>query len=66
MSYLTVKGFEILSRNYLGIDKGQRSQHGKHFKEIEGLIEEAQVTPAKVAEELMENDDADEVELSSY
>ncbi|KAK9113071.1 hypothetical protein Scep_020590 [Stephania cephalantha] len=59
MSYLTMRAFDVLANNYLGIKDG-RHQHEKHFKEIEDLIEKVQVTPAEVAEELMKSDDADE------
>ena len=54
LSYCTIKGFKLLASNYLDI-------HGHHplFEEIEGLIENAKVTPAEVAEELMKSDDAD-------
>lgn len=55
MSYCTVKGFEILASNYLGIEIKS------HFlyAEIEGLIQSTEVTPAEVAEELMKSDEAD-------
>ncbi|XP_058203165.1 AAA-ATPase At2g18193-like [Rhododendron vialii] len=53
MSYCTSQGFKILASNYLGI-------HHRHalFGEIEGLIENVEVTPAEVAEELMKSEDA--------
>ncbi|KAG6712559.1 hypothetical protein I3843_05G102700 [Carya illinoinensis] len=53
MSYCTPCGFEILASNYL------RIQSHSLFNEIEGLIEEVEVTPAEVAEELMKNEDPD-------
>lgn len=54
MSYCTYHGFKLLASNYLGI-------HGSHvlFGEIEALMEEAEVTPAQVAEELMKSENAD-------
>lgn len=56
MSYCTASGFNILASNYLGIHEG--NPH-RLCREIEGLIESTEVTPAEVAEELMKNDDAD-------
>lgn len=53
MSYCTPSGFKILASNYLSIQS-----HGL-FTEIEGLLEEVEVTPAEVAEELMKNEDPD-------
>lgn len=54
MSYCTFNGFKVLASNYLGI-------HGHHplFKEIERLLENGEVTPAEVAEELMKSDNVD-------
>lgn len=54
MSYCTYHGFKLLASNYLGI-------HGSHmlFGEIEALMEEAEVTPAQVAEELMKSENTD-------
>ncbi|KAF8410566.1 hypothetical protein HHK36_003097 [Tetracentron sinense] len=54
LSYCTNYGFKLLASNYLGIHENHRL-----FGEIEGLIENAEVTPAEVAEELMKNDNAD-------
>lgn len=54
MSYCSYHGFKVLASNYLGIS----SDHHL-FGEIEGLIEETQMTPAQVAEELMKSEDAD-------
>ncbi|KAG5559857.1 hypothetical protein RHGRI_003222 [Rhododendron griersonianum] len=54
MSYCTSQGFKILASNYLGIH-----HHHALFGEIEGLIENLEVTPAEVAEELMKSEDAD-------
>ncbi|XP_059446894.1 AAA-ATPase At3g50940-like [Corylus avellana] len=53
MSYCTPCGFKILASNYL------RVKTHSLFAEIEGLLKEAEVTPAEVAEELMKSDDAD-------
>lgn len=54
MSYCTYHGFKLLASNYLGI-------HGSHmlFGEIEVLMQEAEVTPAQVAEELMKSENTD-------
>ncbi|RDY09042.1 AAA-ATPase, partial [Mucuna pruriens] len=54
MSYCSYHGFKVLASNYLGI-----SSHHPLFGEIEGLIEDTQITPAQVAEELMKTEDAD-------
>lgn len=51
MSYCTSCGFKVLAKNYLGI------QHHELFLDVESLIEEAEVTPAEVAEQLMRHDD---------
>ncbi|RYQ80046.1 hypothetical protein Ahy_Scaffold1g106718 isoform A [Arachis hypogaea] len=56
MSYCSFQAFKILASNYLDIS----SDHHHHlFPEIEGLIEDTQITPAHVAEELMKSEDAD-------
>lgn len=49
-------GFNILVSNYLGI-RGKNDH--RLCGEIEGLIEDEEVSPAEVAEELMKRDDAD-------
>ena len=54
MSYCTMDGFKLLASNYLGINGDHRL-----FKEIEGLLENAEVTPAEIAEELLKSDDND-------
>ncbi|OVA18770.1 AAA+ ATPase domain [Macleaya cordata] len=54
MSYCTPKGFRLLASNYLSI-----KSHHQLFGEIEELIQDSQITPAEVAEELMKSDDAD-------
>ncbi|KAL8161696.1 hypothetical protein V2J09_013185 [Rumex salicifolius] len=51
MSYLTPSGFRVLAFNYLGV-----SSHPL-LGRIEHLIEELEITPATVAEELMKDDD---------
>ncbi|XP_004289097.1 PREDICTED: uncharacterized protein LOC101300961 [Fragaria vesca subsp. vesca] len=56
MSYCTPSGFRVLASNYLGIHE---SNPHLLCREIEGLIESTEVTPADVAEELMKSDDAD-------
>ncbi|KAM0022243.1 putative AAA+ ATPase domain, ATPase, AAA-type, core [Helianthus debilis subsp. tardiflorus] len=53
MSYCTPSGFRLLASNYLGI-----TQH-RLFEQIEDLIGEAEVTPAEVAEQLLQEDDPD-------
>ncbi|XP_028774668.1 AAA-ATPase At5g17760-like isoform X2 [Neltuma alba] len=55
MSYCSFQGFQLLASNYLGISS---EQHQNLFAEIEGLIDDTQVTPAQVAEELMKSEDA--------
>ncbi|KAJ9172744.1 hypothetical protein P3X46_015954 [Hevea brasiliensis] len=54
MSYCTSHGFGKLASNYLGINSCHRL-----FAEIESLINNVEITPAQVAEELMKNEDAD-------
>ncbi|KAK3223595.1 hypothetical protein Dsin_010620 [Dipteronia sinensis] len=51
LSYLTPDGFRILASNYLNIKSHPM------FPEIEQLINEAEVTPAEVAEELMKSEE---------
>ncbi|KDP25705.1 hypothetical protein JCGZ_24006 [Jatropha curcas] len=55
MSYCSSKGFSLLASNYLGI----HSKHHLLYGEIEGLIDNTNVTPAEVAEELMKSEDVD-------
>ncbi|EEF47500.1 conserved hypothetical protein [Ricinus communis] len=55
MSYCSPSGFKILASNYLNI------KNHCLFTEIEKLIEEVEVTPAEIAEELMKGDDVDAV-----
>lgn len=54
MSYCNFQGFKLLASNYLDIN----NHHGL-FGQIEGLMENTEVTPAEVAEELMKSEDAD-------
>lgn len=54
MSYCMNQGFKLLASNYLGI-----SGHHMLFEEIESRLENAEVTPAQVAEELMKSDVAE-------
>ncbi|TQD74761.1 hypothetical protein C1H46_039710 [Malus baccata] len=56
VEYCTPTGFSILASNYLGV-RG-RNDH-RLCGEVEGLIEDKEVSPAEVAEELMKRDDAD-------
>ncbi|KAI4314819.1 hypothetical protein L6164_027687 [Bauhinia variegata] len=55
MSYCSYDGFKLLASNYLGIS----SEEHHLFGEIEGLIEDTQVTPAQVAEEMMKSENPD-------
>lgn len=52
-SYCTPSGFRLLAANYL------ETREHKLFKEIEQIIETAMVTPAQVAEQLLQEDDVD-------
>ena len=54
MSYCTPHGFRVLASNYLGVNGCHRL-----FGDIEDLIENTEVTPAQVAEELMTSEDSD-------
>ncbi|KAH9619604.1 hypothetical protein KSS87_012007 [Heliosperma pusillum] len=60
MSYLTMGGFRVLVNNYLGVT-------GEHalFNEIAQLLEPANVSPARVAEELMRSEEDVDVALSN-
>ncbi|GMN29360.1 hypothetical protein TIFTF001_002404 [Ficus carica] len=53
LSYCTPCGFRLLAFNYLGI-----KEHAL-FEEIEQQIQDTEVTPAEVAEELLKSDDPD-------
>uniref|UniRef100_A0A803L6W7 ATPase AAA-type core domain-containing protein n=1 Tax=Chenopodium quinoa TaxID=63459 RepID=A0A803L6W7_CHEQI len=53
MSYCTPCGFKLLANNYLGV------KNHEHFMDIERLVEETNVTPAEVAEQLMKHDKPD-------
>ncbi|XP_059283767.1 AAA-ATPase At3g50940-like [Lycium ferocissimum] len=54
MAYCTPCGFKLLAANYLGI------KDHKMFKEIEELIDTANVTPAEVAEQLLKEDEVED------
>ncbi|XVF59680.1 hypothetical protein PTKIN_Ptkin07bG0295300 [Pterospermum kingtungense] len=54
MSYCTTDGFRLLASNYLGIG----SKYNPFFREIDGLLESTETTPAEIAEELMKNEDS--------
>lgn len=54
MSYCSYQGFKLLASNYL-----ETPPDHPLFGEIEGLIEDIQITPAQVAEELMKNEDVE-------
>nr|XP_010906692.2 AAA-ATPase ASD, mitochondrial-like [Elaeis guineensis] len=47
LSYCSFEGFQVLARNYLGVGEHQL------FESIRRLMEEKQITPADVAENLM-------------
>lgn len=53
MGYCRASGFRVLAWNHHGINEHRR------FREIEGLLEEVEVTPAEVGEELMRSEDVD-------
>ncbi|XP_050383124.1 AAA-ATPase At3g50940-like [Argentina anserina] len=53
MSYCTPTGFRLLADNYLGI------KDHKLFEAIEKQIESTEVTPAEVAEQLLQGDEPD-------
>lgn len=53
MSYCTPCSFKILARNYLDI------KHHELFMDIERLIEEVEVSPAEVAEQLLKKNEPD-------
>ncbi|XP_006299202.2 AAA-ATPase At2g18193 [Capsella rubella] len=57
MSYCTGLGFRTLVTNYLGLD----GLNHPLCEEIEALIDSTQVTPAELAEELMQDDETDAV-----
>lgn len=62
MSYCTPQAFETLASNYLGIspiDFDSDSNNHPVFSEIRGLLENAEVTPADIAEQLMKSEDPD-------
>ncbi|XP_059283115.1 protein HYPER-SENSITIVITY-RELATED 4-like [Lycium ferocissimum] len=54
MAYCTPCGFKLLATTYLGI------KDHKLFKEIEELIDIANVTPAEVAEQLLKEDEVED------
>ncbi|KAJ6850396.1 uncharacterized protein M6B38_264975 [Iris pallida] len=53
MGYCGASAFRMLASNYHGVEAHEL------FGEIEGLMEEVEVTPAEVAEGLMRSDDVD-------
>nr|BAD42879.1 AAA-type ATPase like protein [Arabidopsis thaliana] len=57
MSYCTGLGFRTLVSNYLGLD----GLNHPLCEEIEALVDSTEVTPAELAEELMQDDDTDVV-----
>ncbi|RID78785.1 hypothetical protein BRARA_A01578 [Brassica rapa] len=53
MSYCTFPSLKILLRNYLGYEEGDLSD--VVLKELEGVVEKAEITPADVSEVLIKN-----------
>ncbi|XP_019182197.1 PREDICTED: AAA-ATPase At3g50940-like [Ipomoea nil] len=53
MSYCNPSGFRVLASNYHGL------KDHCNFIQIDKLLEEVEVTPAEIAEELMKSEDAD-------
>ncbi|KAM3694343.1 hypothetical protein ACJW30_07G049800 [Castanea mollissima] len=56
MSYCTIDGFKLLAANYLKI----LCDH-QLYRQIEGLLKNVEVTPAKIAEQLLEGGGTDVV-----
>ncbi|KAK7822209.1 aaa-atpase [Quercus suber] len=56
MSYCTMDGFKLLASNYLNI----KADH-QLYRQIEGLLENVEVTPAEIAEELLKSGGTDVV-----
>ena len=56
MSYCTMDGFKILASNYLNIEADHQL-----YRQIEGLLENVEVTPAEIAEELLKSGGTDVV-----
>ncbi|KAF8077242.1 hypothetical protein N665_1054s0019 [Sinapis alba] len=53
MSYCTFASVKILLRNYLGYEEGDLSEDV--LKELEGVVDKAEITPADVSEALIKN-----------
>ncbi|CAF2149925.1 unnamed protein product [Brassica napus] len=53
MSYCTFPSLKILLRNYLGYEEGDLSD--VVLRELEGVVEKAEITPADVSEVLIKN-----------
>ncbi|KAF8114021.1 hypothetical protein N665_0043s0090 [Sinapis alba] len=53
MSYCTFPSLKILLRNYLGYEEGDLNDGV--LKELEGVVEKAEITPADVSEALIKN-----------
>lgn len=56
MSYCTMDGFKLLASNYLNIEADHQL-----YRQIEGLLENVEVTPAEIAEELLKSGGTDVV-----
>ncbi|KAL0543372.1 hypothetical protein IC582_018467 [Cucumis melo] len=57
MSYCSPKGFKVLASNYLG----EEATEHRVYREIEELIGDMEVSPAEIAEELMEGEEMEAV-----
>ncbi|KAK2647592.1 hypothetical protein Ddye_015081 [Dipteronia dyeriana] len=55
MSYCCFEAFKVLAKNYLNIDSHEL------FEKIESLLDEINMTPADVAENLMMKSDEEDV-----
>ncbi|KAM4098082.1 hypothetical protein ACJW30_07G050000 [Castanea mollissima] len=56
MSYCTMDGFKILASNYLNIEADHQL-----YRQIEGLLENVEVTPAEITDELLKSGGTDVV-----
>ena len=60
MSYCSFEAFKVLARNYLDIDDHPL------YRTISRLIEEMEITPADVAENLMPNSNGEDAERQMH
>lgn len=61
MSFCDFEAFKILAHNYLNINTESESHH--LFPKIRQLLEDAKVTPADIAENLMPKSSKDDAEI---